>query len=622
MFNNCWHGRRVLSTLCGAMLLLAALPATASDENTIKDLHYGETLFHFYQGKYFSAISDLLVAKQKHPIKTQGNDPEILLGGLYLSYDMSHNAGNIFKKLIKQESDKTIQDTAWYYLARLAYHRGNYPAAKQYIDKVDENLPYRYNDESQHLNANINLKLKNYPAAIKTLSNFSGDTEWLHYAKYNLAIAMAKTGEKEETISLLREVASIKPDTVEQTALRDKANLALGYTALRSKKAASASSYFKNIRLLGSQSNKALLGIGWAHHNNGDYHNSLVPWLELQKRLTTDPSVQEAMLTVPYTLEKIDAKEQALAYYNHAINTYNAEIVNIKNVTNAVSTGEFIAALRNLHSHQSKENHLHYTTLPDSVATPYLHQIIAGDTFQAALKNYRDLLYMQNTLRHWENQMPAYKLMLKERKLAYQQKLGKARQSLRQAEKQKLGLQHKVLKKKLTQITKQHDVLALATEKEQELFDIIAAAKKRLTHISRRQDMDEQANRLRIYYGLVYWQVSTDFAPRRWLVQKGLNETEKLLAQQQQRKKSLQSAFTATPGKFKSYANAIKSKQQRLKQLRQRLGNEIAQQEKYIVGMAITALRKQQNKLENYHIRASYSLTRLYDSLAIVEKKP
>jgi len=604
------------------MLFCTSTASGSDNEKVIKDLHYGETLYHFYQGKYFTAISDLLVAKQKHPIKHQGDAPEVLLGGLYLSYDMGRYASSIFNGLLKTEGDKTTHDTAWYYLARLAYLRGNYPAAKEYIDKVAKDLPYQYNDEAQHLKANINLQLNNYEEAIRTLSNFSGQTDWEYYAKYNLAIAMAKLGKQEEAVRLLEEVAQIKPTTLEQTALRDKANLALGYTALRGKNAPAAANYFRNVRLLGSQSNKALLGIGWAHHYNGDLKSALVPWLELQKRLTTDPSVQESMLTVPYTLEKINAKEQALSYYNRAINAYNNELVNIDNAINAVVTGEFIAALRKLHSHQSKENHLHYATLPDSMATPYLHQIIAGDKFQAAMKNYRDLLYMQSTISHWENQLPAYRLMLNERKLAFQNKLGKTRQSLRQAEKKQLAARHRTLKNRFAVIVSENNVTALATEKEQELFDIIADAKKRLARIKNKEAVSEQQNRLRLYYGMLYWQVSTDYMPRRWEVEKGLRETERLLAEQEQRKKSLQTAFTAAPDNFKSFNRQIDAREQKLKTLKQRLAGEIEQQEKYIVGMAVTALRLQKRNLENYNIRASYSLTRLYDSMAVVEKKP
>jgi len=83
----------------------------------------------------------------------------------------------------------------------------------------------------------------------------------------------------------------------------------------------------------------------------------------------------------------------------------------------------------------------------------------------------------------------------------------------------------------------------------------------------------------------------------------------------------LHAAFTSTPGQFANFARKINAGQSQLNSLGKRLGREISLQEDHINGMAITALRKQKHKLENYQIRASYSLTRLYDSLAKLEKK-
>ncbi len=410
-----FHGMGWLTAMLMACPLFIALPANASSEDgaiKIRNLHFGETLYHFYQKKYFTAISNLLVAQKRHPIKTQENDPELLLGGLYLSYNMSNPASQIFNQLANKKTDKSINSSAWYYLARIAYEKNDLNQAQQAVNKVSNKLPYRYNDEFQHLRSNILLKGKKYKQAIKVLENFSGSTEWSNYAKFNLAAALIKTDRQKQGMALLDEVARIETRDQEQVALRDKANLALGYSALRDKQYDNAAAYFKQIRLIGSQSNKALLGIGWAYHKEGKLKRSLVPWIELKNRASKDPTVQEALLTIPYALEGLNAKQQALTYYNNAINSYNTELTSINHVIKAVISGEFINALRALHLYQQNENHRHYMILPDSIATPYLQGLIAEQGFQNLMKTYRDLLYMKNILAHWQNQIPAYKLML------------------------------------------------------------------------------------------------------------------------------------------------------------------------------------------------------------------
>lgn len=599
--------------------------AFASEEEdgltTIRDLHYGETLYHFYQEKYFSAISDLLVAQEKYPIKTQGQDPELLLGGLYLSYNMSKPAAAIFDRLAKQETDKSIQSSAWYYLSRIAYEQNRLQQAQQDADKVTVDLPYRYNDEFQHLRGNILLRQKKYKQAVSVLENFSGSSEWSNYAKFNLAIALIMSGENKQGMDLLEDVANIETTDLEQTALHDKANLALGYSALRARQYETAAAYFKQIRLLGSQSNKALLGIGWAYQKEGRLARSLVPWIELKNRSSKDPAVREALLTIPHALEGLNANEQALAYYNDAINSYKTELASINQVINAVKSGEFIQSLRALHLHQQDENHLHYTTLPDSIATPYLQGLIAGQDFQNILKTYRDLLHMKNILVHWEQQIPAYELMLNEREKAYLSRLPEIQSFHKNTRQSELEARYKELRDKFKQLNKQSDTLALANEQEISLLERLDKIKHILDKLPA-TDMRKQREQYRLFSGLVYWQITTDFTPRYWQIKKELNLIKKAFIELDNRKKASIDILLKTPKYFSNFADRIKDKHTRILTLSRRIENAIGSQENLINRIATDNLQRQKHQLEDFHIRASYSLTRLYDSLAAVEQKP
>ena len=134
-----FHGKCWPSAIFLASCLFSSYPVNASSEDdliAIRDLHFGETLYHFYQKKYFTAISDLLVAQVKHPIKTQAHDPELLLGGLYLSYNMSNPASKLFNQLAKQQASQSVQSSAWSYLARIAYEKNNLQQAQKIINKV------------------------------------------------------------------------------------------------------------------------------------------------------------------------------------------------------------------------------------------------------------------------------------------------------------------------------------------------------------------------------------------------------------------------------------------------------------------------------------------------------
>lgn len=619
-----FHGKGWQSAIFLASCLFSSYPVNASSEDdliAIRDLHFGETLYHFYQKKYFTAISDLLVAQVKHPIKTQGHDPELLLGGLYLSYNMSNPASLIFDRLAKQQTRQSVQSSAWYYLARIAYEKNHLKQAQQNINKVTYALPYRYNDEFQHLRGNILLQQKKYKQAVSVLENFSGSTEWSNYAKFNLAIALIMSDEQAQGMELLEDVANIEAGDLEQTALRDKANLALGYSALRDKQHDTAASYFKQIRLMGSQSNKALLGIGWAYHKEGKLKRSLVPWVELKNRTSKDPTVQEALLTIPHALEGLNAKQQALAYYNDAVNSYNTELAAIEQVIKAVKSGEFVDSLRALHLYQLNENHLHYTMLPDSIATPYLQGSLAEQGFQNSLKAYRDLLYMKNILVHWNNQIPAYQLMLKERQKAYQSRVPLIKSFHKNTRQSVLAVRYKKLHKQLQQINRQNDVLALANEKEINLLQRLDKIKQILDKLPTTK-LAKQRQQYRLFKGLVYWQIADDYTPRHWQIKKGLNQIQQAFSELENRKKSSLGTLVKTPKYFSTFAQRINNKHTKIRHLSQRIVRTLKRQENLINRLAIDNLQQQRHQIENYHIRASYSLTRLYDSLATVEKKP
>ena len=273
--------------------------ARAEDKNNelkpqeIHDLRYGETLFNYFQKKYFSAITNLMVAEVRDPIKIQGEDPKLLLGGLYLAYGMTNSASDLFQQILKSDKLPTTHDRAWYYIAKLRYEKGYLAQAEDALLRIKDTLPEDREAERLHMLANTYLAENKYKEAIDVLRNFRGNSDWEAYAKFNLGVALVKAGKFDEGIDLLNDVGELNPFKIshELNALRDKANLALGFSYLRGNLPAVAATDFQRIRLNGPLSNKALLGLGWAYTSLKEYKLALNPWLELQQRLALDTSV-------------------------------------------------------------------------------------------------------------------------------------------------------------------------------------------------------------------------------------------------------------------------------------------------------------------------------------------
>ena len=111
-----------------------------------------------------------------------------------------------------------------------------------------------------------------------------------------------------------------------------------------------------------------------------------------------------------------------------------------------------------------------------------------------------------------------------------------------------------------------------------------------------------------------------DYSPRRWQVQKGLQQIHQALRTLEQQNSSIENTLTKTPNHFSAYKTAITQKQEKITALNKRLDRLIKSQEVQFTDMAQAVLAAQKKKVEKYQIRASYALTRLYDSLAKAEQ--
>src|SRR5260370_19772791 len=92
----------------------------------VKDLHYGDVLFYFYQDDYFDSITRLLAARQLDRIPHTQGEAELLLGGLYLSLGEHVEAGRIFEALLNPNTPETGRNKARCYLGKASDQPGHF----------------------------------------------------------------------------------------------------------------------------------------------------------------------------------------------------------------------------------------------------------------------------------------------------------------------------------------------------------------------------------------------------------------------------------------------------------------------------------------------------------------
>ena len=606
----------MLAGLLAGSALAAEEPKGTLAPTTVKDLYYGDVLFYFYQDDYFNALTRLRAAQEKNRMAHQADEAELLLGGLYLSYGEHLEAGAIFDRLLKADAPLSVRNRAWFYLGKVWYQRGYWAQAENALRKVEGELPAQLEAEKRNLLAQVLIQQGRYDDAIALLNGWRGPPDWTAFAQFNLGVALVRKGRLADAATMLDAVGRMETPNEELAALRDKANLALGYAYLQAGQAAEAKPILQRVRLEGPQSNKALLGVGWADSATEQYRAALVPWMELHGRNLLDAAVQESYLAVPFAFAKLNANAQAAEYYTTAIRSYADESARIDESIGAIKGGQLLETLVK-HDAQGRYGWFwQLENLPDAPESRYLYHLLAGHEFQEGLKNYRDLDYMQRNLAEWDRSLAAFGDMLDTRRTAYNQRLPKIDASLASMDPRAIASTRVELESRLNAAERAGDFAALGTAQEQQMWGTIHEIEDALAAQPDDPSLDETRDKVRLLKGVLYWQMNESFKARTWTTRRSLKELDAALKQMEKRWLLVQQARKNMPNDTEAFAHRVAQLRPRIEALGTRLAAAGRAQGEYLAGIAVDELEAQKQRLTSYQVQARFALASIYDRSA------
>jgi hypothetical protein len=607
--------------LLAGLLVSGALTAGQPTGGTlaptkVKDLYYGDVLFYFYQDDYFNALTRLRAAQVKGRVVHHSDEAELLLGGLYLSYGEHLEAGAIFERLLKADAPLSVRNRAWFYLGKVWYQRGYWAQAESALRKVEGELPVQLEAERRNLLAQVLIQQGRFDDAIALLNGWRGPPDWTAFAQFNLGVALVRKGRLDDAAAMLDAVGQMDAPGDELAALRDKANLALGYAYLQAGQAAQAKPILQRVRLEGPQSNKALLGVGWADSAAEQYREALVPWMELHGRNLLDAAVQESYLAVPFAFAKLNANSQAAEYYTTAIHSYADESARIDESIFAIRSGQLLDTLVK-HDAQGRYGWFwQLENLPDAPESRYLYHLLAGHEFQEGLKNYRDLGFMQRNLSEWDRSLEAFGDMLDTRRTAYAQRLPKIDASLAQVDPKNIARTRVELESQLNAAERAGDFAALGTAREQEMWNTVHEIEDALAAQPDDPSLDEMRDKVRLLRGVLFWQMNESFKARTWTTRRSLKELDVALKQMEKRWLLVQQARENMPNDTEAFAYRVAQLRPRIDALGTRLAAAGRAQGEYLASIAVQELEAQKQRLNSYQVQARFALASIYDRAA------
>jgi tetratricopeptide (TPR) repeat protein len=612
-----------------ALALPAADAVGARDDDTgivVQDLAYGEVLFEFFQEDYFSALTRLLAAQERGELKVHGAEAELMLGGLYLSYGQHRLAGEIFERVLAQSVDPALHDRAWFFLAKIWQQRGYLPEAEAALARISGELPEELEPERQMLYAQVLMEQGRFADALAALEAWRRPSDaWVGYAKFNIGVSLVRLGQVEAGARVLDEVGQLDLENPELDALRDKANVALGYAWLQAARPVEAKPSLQRVRLNGPFSNKALLGVGWSDAEAADYRGALAPWLALRERSLLDSAVQESLLAVPYAFAQLGADKQAADHYVEAIDAFGGEVARLTASIESIENGELITELLGEHADAADAASGWYWRLeriPDSVESRYLYELLASNRFQEGLKNYRDLLQVNRNLDRWAESLGAFDDILDTRQRAYVQRLPAIDASLSNVDLTALTERRVELESRLQAIERSENVIALGTAKEQETWRMIEDMEPHLASLPNDAESDEMRAKYRFLRGLLLWDLRRDYKARLWAERKALGDLDRQLREAQRRHHQVTTSRDDWPQKFTALTARIEGLRPRVLGLQQSAQAALVEQQRFLQDIAVAELKAQRDRLNTYMVQARFALASIYDRAAARVEPP
>jgi len=604
----------------GLVVGLAACPAAGAD---LRDLYFGEALYHAYQGQYFDALERLdTELAQYHGLDQPAldtlhyhiNDAEFSVGDFELDYRMHQRAGRAIKAVLEGAVDESVRNEAAFRLARIQFQKDQLDDAMESLSRIKGAVPEEIRDDIEFLRANIEMATGKPGEAVKVLKQLRSDTSLGGFASYNLGIAMLQDGRPQEAIDQLDKAGRLPAGDEAGLAIRDKSNLVLGTMLFEAANFDRAKQSLDRVSLEGPFSNQALLRAGWAEATAEQYDRALVPWNLLAEREPTDVAVQEAMLAVPHAYASLKLYGRAAIMYGRALELYSKQIEKVDASIGSIREGRFLKALMREETRQDKDWVIRLRSLPDAPETYYLMELMASHDFQTALQNYLDLEDLRAKLVAWKTSIDAFEDIIRLRGQNYEPLLPgvdtkfrelDSRIRLRQEQRKHIGER---LQAMLTAPRPEY----LATAEEQLAGERLTLIEKQLGNSNSPEALAlrQRVARLR---GTLTWRLETEYHERLTTAFVHLNELNVNVDALTRQYDSFVRTRQAATHSYAGYDAQIERLRQRVGDSLQRVDVVIAQQGRMIETVAINQLEARRDRLVAQQTQARYAVADSYD---------
>ena len=610
----------ILACLLFATSSLADNPYTSKG---LKDVYFGEALYHAFQGDWFQAVARLDTELGQYrrvdepaldTLYSHINQAEFGVGDFELGYRMHLRAGRAITAVIEGNVEEPVRNEAIYRLARLYFQKDQPENAFHALERMHGTVPATIRDDVEFLRGQVLMANGRFPEAARVFKDLQGVKGLEGFAGYNLGIALIKDGKELDGRQYLDRAGQILTDSQSTLAIKDKSNLVLGYKLLDRNAGQNAKLILERVRLSGPFSNRALLGSGWADAYQGLYERALVPWSLLAEREVTDPAVQEALLAVPYAYGKLNVYGRSAVLYGKALDSFGKEVDKLGASITSVQQGRFLQALAREEFKQDSDWVVKLRSLPEVPETFYLLELMASHDFQESLKNYLDLNELHKKLAAWERDLDAFEDIIRQRRAYYQPLLPEIDRAFRELDsKMRLRMEQRDrVQKRLNAMLTAPRPEYLATGSERIATEKIGRLEKALA-ANGGTAPDQTRERISRLRGVLLWNISTEYDQRLTDAYKDLRDSNEAVDRLKKQYNAFVRTRQAATQSYEGYDDVIRREHSQIASAREKVKVLMARQGNTLETMTVNELTKRRERLEQFRITARFAIADSYD---------
>lgn len=619
---------------------VSVMADTPEPPTRAQDPAWGEVLYEYYQGNALDALTRLAVAREQGGIQGHGQHPDLVEGGLMLSWGMLREARARFERLLDDSVDPGLRNQAWFYLAKVFYLEGDHDSARDALAQLDQRVfqeqrPALYR-ESLYLEGQIALgALVDGGGAelARVLEQLPEDSLFSAYLRYNRVLA-GDDASRQQALTRLAADLDEEDDwqdamAGERQALQDRIRLTLAALRYQSGDHGDVPEILAGIddySLFGARARR----LETLSAEGEQAEQVLAQWAASESGEATP---QQMALVRGVLHERAGRRDQALLAYREAAGYWQDRYDGATGRLVAPDEADLLASVVFASEERGEQRWLPGPTLlafPEAMVTdPYgrlevmpapgvgedaagLAELVASEDFQRALKDFHELNQMSRLLAAGDRKLASFNLMLETRRQQRSDRVSETRNALAGIEDDQWYERQQAFQDQLARAERDVDAAFFMTAEQRALSERLERARERLAQLPDDERTAEQRRRLDRVAAALTWQLADHYGPNRWQVRRELNQLDSALSELTERKARLEQEM-ASPGAVTDLSQRVEDSQRRLQGLTGAIANARTDARDRLLAQLQDYYRRDQQQAHRYLLASRLAETRLLD---------